>query len=307
MSTLLFDFENLVLRCLYGAKEVNADTGDINYDMLEYLVFNSISSLLFKERVNEVILALDSKSWRKLIYPNYKADRKKKKEESKINWDEFHNWKHNFLDEVKNNLPFKVLYINKAEADDIIGTLVLNDRLKDCVIVSMDSDYLQLCNKCRIYNPIKKEYRTPVNPEKFLFEAAVLGQKKDYISNSRTPLDWPDWKKRPPFGEKGLEKLLLNNELDSFLDTEISYFFKNEETQEEYSSTILPRKLYELNLKLIDLKCTPNVIKDAILNQYDTYTMDANPNDLYLYFTNKKWNEVLENFNKIESKLLELF
>lgn len=308
MYPMLFDFENLALRCFYGVKEVEAESESPNYQIWEYMVFNSVYRMLFKERVNEIVIALDSQSsWRKIVYPEYKANRKKKKEESNVNWELFHEKKNNFLEEMKNNLPFKIIGANRAEADDIIGVLVNHNRLKNPIIVSMDCDYMQLSKKARIYNPIKKEFKPSEDPEKFLVYSSLAGQSKDNLLNVKTPSDWPEDRKKPPMGEKGIQKLILNEELDSFLDTPIEYEYKDEDDKVIYKASVLPRERYELNRKLIDFNCTPKVIVEKTLEVYDKYEIYSDPNDLYVYFKSKGWNEVLDNFTQVESKMLELY
>lgn len=310
MTSMMFDFENLALRCFYGNKDIEPESEIPNYDFWEFLTFNSIYRMLYKDRINEVILALDSQSWRKIVYPHYKAHRKKSREESKVNWDLYSERKNKFLDELKEFIPFKIISVNRAEADDILGTLVNFNRVYNPIIVSMDVDYMQLSKKARIYNPIKKEFNKPIDTEKFLLYSALVGQKKDNIFNVKTPWDWPETKKRPPMGEKGIDKLIQNNELESFLDTPIEYEFPVEiENQESitYKQTIVPRELYNINRKLIDFSCTPKVMADATINTYDNYVMGANPDRLYEYFRHKNWREMIDNYNQVESKLLELF
>lgn len=307
MSTIMFDFENLALRCLYGDKNVEPESENPNYDYWEYLIFNSVYRMMFKERIHEVILALDSPSWRKIVYPLYKENRKKKKEESKVDWEKFHLRKTNFLEEMKQWLPFKIISTNRAEADDILGALINHKKTENSIVVSMDVDYLQLCEKCRIYNPIKKEFLKKVDVEKFLLYASLCGQKKDNILNVKTPFDWPEDRKKPAMGEKGVDKLIMNGGLDEFLDTEIKYEFKDEDDKIIYSANVNPRERFILNRKLIDFNCTPKVMIDKTIETYDNYKISSDPDSLYTYFKMKNWNEFLENFTSVEYKLLELY
>jgi hypothetical protein len=303
----MFDFENLALRCFYGNSDVEPESECPNYDYWEYITFNSIYRMLFKERIHEVVLALDSNSWRKIVYPHYKAHRKKKKEESKVNWNLYAEKKQAFLNKVQEYLPFKVISVNRAEADDILGTLINHKKTENAIIVSMDADYLQLSDKCRIYSPIKKEYVKVSNVEKFLLYTSLCGQKKDNIFNVKTPWDWPEERKKPPFGEKGIDKLILNDELDKFLDTPIEYEFKDEEEKVIYASKVLPREMYNINRKLIDFTFTPKVMADKTIDTYENYNMNSSPDKLYEFFRIQNWKEALENFTQVESKLLELY
>lgn len=313
MATLLFDFDNLAVRTLHGSKEVLAESSEPNYEYWKYVTFNSIYWMLFKERIHEVILAPDSQSWRKIVYPLYKADRVKKREDSKVDWERFKEVKNEFLGEIKEFLPFKIIDINKAEGDDIIGALINSGLIKDGIIVSMDCDYQQLSNKCRIYNPIMKKFVSTANTERFLVEASLTGQKKkDNIFNVLTPHDWPEWKKRPPLGEKGIDRLFSTGTLDEFLDTKVKYEFNNGEEKgtenyEEFISELVPRDMYNLNRKLIDFQYTPKVMVDKIVEKYTNYKISADPERFYEFFKRKSWNEVLEKFTTVEYKLMELY
>jgi 5'-3' exonuclease len=91
--------------------------------------------------------------------------------------------------EIEEYFPFKSLKIKNCEADDIIGVLCLNlDRRFH--IISTDNDFLQLSSpNITIYNPIKKEEIAHPDPEMFLRELSLMGQRKDNIPNVKTPLD----------------------------------------------------------------------------------------------------------------------
>jgi len=311
MSTIMFDFENLALRCFYGNKDVEPESESPNYDYWEYITFNSIYRMLFKEKIHEVVLALDSQSWRKIVYPHYKENRKKKKEESKVNWELYAQKKQEFLNKIIEYIPFKVISVNRAEADDILGTLVNHKKTENSIIVSMDCDYLQLSDKCRIYSPIKKEFVKVNDTEKFLVYASLCGQKKDNIYNVKTPWDWPEDRKKPPMGEKGIDKLIANDELDKFLDTPIVYEFKDKDENDEekvvYSAKVLPREMYNINRKLMDFNCTPKVMADKTIEVYENYKFESSPDRLYEFFKVQNWKEALDNFTQVESKLLELY
>jgi 5'-3' exonuclease len=94
--TLLFDFNNLVIRSYFGVKEITEDPNDIQWGLWMYNCFNSIYQTLWKfKNVNEVILAVDdTNSWRKAVYNRYKESRKEKKKESIVDWDTLYSMMH---------------------------------------------------------------------------------------------------------------------------------------------------------------------------------------------------------------------
>ena len=307
MNTLLFDFNNLAIRCFFGMKDVEPESENPDYELWEYLVFKSIYWMLYKERVNEVVLAVDDSSWRKKIFPEYKAQRKDKREESKVDWGRFYSVMEDYLDEIKTNLPFKVLKTKFCEADDIIG--VLGKNKENCIVVSADSDYLQLSDTCKIYHPFRKKYVFTSDTERFITELCLKGQAKDNIFNIKTPIDYPKEKRKPSMGDKQVQKI-LNEGLDKFLKQTFKYKFEYENKKGEnckYEGSLVARERFELNKKLLDFNCIPEILVNKTLNNYYNYSIKANPDNLYSYFTKKNWRECLDDFDKFESKLLELY
>jgi mRNA-degrading endonuclease YafQ of YafQ-DinJ toxin-antitoxin module len=55
-----------------------------------------------------------------------KKSRKDKKKESKIDWQELYKMLSKLANEFKHHMPFKVLKVKSAEADDVIGVLARN-------------------------------------------------------------------------------------------------------------------------------------------------------------------------------------
>ena len=79
----------------------------------------------FRKDYGEVVLCCDNrKYWRKEFFPFYKAGRKKTREKSDLDWHMIFDMLAKFKQELKENFPYKVIDVEGAEADDIIGTLV---------------------------------------------------------------------------------------------------------------------------------------------------------------------------------------
>jgi 5'-3' exonuclease len=96
--------------------------------------------------VDDVVLTVDSKSWRKDLYPesDYKGTRK---QSSDVNWTAVYS----IYEEFQKILASKgvtVHQIQGAEADDVIfgWSTALNNRGKSCIIWSGDRDLIQLVN-----------------------------------------------------------------------------------------------------------------------------------------------------------------
>jgi len=299
---ILFDFNNLAFRNFF-VKDINAHTVNPDYMLWRYNIFNSIYQSLWKhQNVSEMIVAVDDKnSWRKAYFRRYKESRKKQRDKSDINWQELFKELANLVSDLKHYMPFKVLKIKSAEADDVIAVLsqVLRD---DCVIISNDEDYLQLCSeRVKIYNSGKKEYTHCKDPSGFIHKKVYMGQKKDDIFNIITPSDWGETpetqgKRKPGFGEVAYSKVVKEG-TDKWLE--------KKHTNKSYGEIDVKGNL-KRNKILMDFNYIPQTVQRRIVDAYNNYTFPP-PSNIYQFFKKYNMRGFLEDFTKVESKLLELY
>jgi hypothetical protein len=306
--TLLFDFNNLVIRSYFGVKEITEDPNDIQWGLWMYNCFNSIYQTLWKfKNVNEVILAVDdTNSWRKAVYNRYKESRKEKKKESIVDWDTLYSMMHKLASEFKHHMPFKVLKVKSSEADDIIGVLVKYIK-NPCVIIARDEDYFQCFakhNNLRVYDPISQVLYSPDDFEDikdFLLKLVFCGQKKDDIPNILTPDDWgltesTQGKRRPGFGEVAFGK--IKDDIKGFIEKG----YKN-----PHYGTVDLRKNLKRNRLLMDFDKIPNTVVDRILACYNrSYNLPPIEN-VYLWFDKYGMKTFQEDIHKVENKLQALY
>jgi hypothetical protein len=295
--SVCFDVNNLAMRNLFGQDVLTYDPKDKtkvlakNYELMKFRIFDSIYRSLFKVNgVREVILAMDDRrSWRKLYWSRYKAHRKDARDKLDFDWDAYYTMYEGFFQEIKDHFPFKVIKCKDTEADDVIGVLCL-EKQQDFYVISNDKDFLQLGGKnITIYNPLKKTHVSHPNPELFLVEECMKGQSKDNIFNVKTPLDHPDDKRKPGFGDKAFEKVL-------------SYAGGWESWLEDNNL----RERYEFNRNLMDFARIPKEIQRRVITSYDEYTQPDG--DFILEFFKKyKWPDYLDNFNKVENKIMSVY
>lgn len=281
----IFDGNNLAFRCMHS-KHVNM--GDmIDFPMWRYSIFNSIYTFVRKNKyIDEVVIAFDTNnSWRYLTYSKYKANRKKAKEKSDIDFERFFNELNDFILDLKTYSPFKIIKVDRCEADDIIATLVLRTDYK-FVVVSRDEDFIQLLPKCKLYNPFTRKYVEEENPKRFLMEKICIGQQKDNIPNIKTPNDWPEDKKKPSLGKKTFDKMYDDYSLDNLIE------------ENKYN--------YRRNKKLIDFEEIPSVITNAILKKYNEYEM-PNGDAFIKLFEKHKWDSYLDNIIQVEPIMYKLW
>ena len=129
--------------------------------MVRHMILNSLRMYRtkFKEEYGELVLCYDSKHyWRRDIFPLYKYNRKKGREESDKNWDSIFEVLNQIRDELKEFFPYKFLEVYGAEADDIIAVLCgeLQYDNGKTLIVSGDKDFIQLQKYKNVsqYSPI---------------------------------------------------------------------------------------------------------------------------------------------------------
>lgn len=150
MRHLLIDANNLLYRAHFVSKLTDGKGTRISG------AFNSmrmLSNLMRKFKPDSVIVAWDlGKSKRRLqMFPEYKQQRdKNRKEEDKIAIAK----NKAILIEIFSHLPVKQVQVQDIEADDIIGWLA-NTKLKgEKIIVSNDTDFIQLVKgKTKLYLP----------------------------------------------------------------------------------------------------------------------------------------------------------
>ena len=301
--TMLFDFNNLLFRNFF-IKDIGANTTNPDYMLWRYHVYNSIYQSLWKvKKVKEVILAVDDKnSWRKSYFPRYKESRKKQRDKTDVDWHALYNEINKLVAYMKHYMPFKVVKVMSAEADDVIAVLCKHVNNK-CVIISNDEDYKQLNSKrVRIYHPSKKEYLPYINPENFVLEKIMIGQKKDDIFNIITPDDWgktekTEGKRKPGFGPVAFNKVLNGVGVKEWIKTP----YKNK----LYGEVNLENN-FKRNRILIDFNKIPRTISNRILDAYYNCNFPP-PSNIYQFFKAYNMRGFLEDFTQVENKLLQLY
>jgi len=263
---LLIDFSQIAYACtiefLLMTKQKDADI-----KLVRHMILNTIRSQVKKHRTqgDEVVIAYDSKEyWRKERFPHYKANRKKSRDNSPFNWQSIFTCMDTLREEFKQYLPYKVLEVTGAEADDIIGVLTYEQGLGAPVtIISGDKDFNQLLMApadVRQFSPFQKgTMEEKVAPVTVLMHHIIRGDSGDGIPNILSPDD--------VFVSGGRQKPLHEKKVVEWLT----------KTPEEFCTVGDMLRNYKRNQELIDLRCIPASIKTAILDTYDKTTHGTRP------------------------------
>jgi 5'-3' exonuclease len=278
---ILVDLNQVLLAGLMA--QIANQKGKLDEHLIRHMVLNIIRNHVknFKSEYGEVVLCCDNrKYWRKELFPFYKANRKKNRDKSDLDWHLIFDMLSKFKQELKDNFPYKVIDVEGAEADDIIGTLVpRHSRHEKILILSSDGDFLQLQNYPNVkqYNPSQKKYVISKNPVMDLKEKIIKGDKGDGIPNVLSTSDcFVRDLRQKPITQKVLDKLMAE-----------SYLEQDETTKANFIR----------NTTLIDLTFIPEEIKEKIINTYEE-TKPAKGKLLNYFIEHKLKNlmEVIEEF-----------
>ena len=157
-------------------------------------VLNSLRqyNLKFRSDYGEMIICCDSPSWRREYFPHYKMNRKKKRASDDIDWDSVFKNFNETIELIDNNFPYKVLRVDKSEADDIIAVSVKNFRetsKEPILIISSDKDFMQLKKHGNVkqYCPRNKNFINEVTDLEVIHDNLLVhiitGDTSDGIPN----------------------------------------------------------------------------------------------------------------------------
>lgn len=280
---------NQVMISNFMAQIGNHTNIKIEEDLLRHMVLNSIRTYnhRFKSEYGEMVIACDDRrSWRKEIFPYYKANRKRDRDKSEIDWSTMFEFLERIKLELKENFPYRVIQVDRAEADDVIGTLVnhfgaiLGDGQERLLIISGDKDFKQLqkYSNVRQYDPVRKRFLDEPRPETYLKEHIIRGDVGDGVPNF---LSEPDClvvgTRQKPIRQKVLDEW-LKQEPEEFL-------------------TDSTRRYYERNRVMVDLDCTPDDIRSEVMSQYNEQAGKTR-SKLFNYFVAKNLKHLMTDISQ---------
>jgi len=276
---ILIDLNQVLISNLMAQTRGNSDIKP-NKEMVRYMVINSLRGFIlkFKQQYgNNIILCADAGDpWRRDIYPNYKHARRKGRVDSATDWDNIFKLITEIKNEIAENFPYIMMYIEKAEADDIIATLVKHNN-EPIMIISGDKDFIQLQTKTTVkqYSPIQKVFvGEGIDAKNFLHEQIIKGDRSDSIPNILSPDDiFLTGEKQRPINKKRLEEFANISNIP--VDSETSRY-------------------YDRNKRLIDLSCIPKELEETIINKYKNYKVPSR-SKLLPYFIEHKLKSLMSN------------
>ncbi len=251
---------------------------ELSEDLVRHMVLNSLRGHYkrFRKEYGEMIIACDSGNvWRREVFPNYKAGRKKVRDKSGHDWTTIFEIMSKIKNELKEHMPYKVIEIDTAEADDIIAVLVKKYINQKILILSGDKDFIQLHNnRVKQYNPVLSKFvGQGETPSIYIKEHILKGDRSDGIPNVLSDDD--------VFIEGRRQRPLTKKKIASWVDEVFPTF-----TEEE-------QKNYDRNRKLIDLSLIPPELEAKIYNEFDEVKV-AHRSKILNYFITRKLKTLIE-------------
>lgn len=327
---ILIDFSSIIHRMIHTsvstAKPMKKDGKYITsgfIGLVKYYILQELFTIKQEHGGNfgELVICLDKSSdgyWRKDIYSGYKASRKKGREESEIDFKEVFDEIDGLIEQIKLNLPWKVIEVKKAEADDII--LVLSrefNKYEKILIHSPDKDMIQAqrdTDNVFQYSSLTKKWLVPENKhdhmEHWIMEHVCLGDAGDEV---------PKVVDHTELSASFIDYLKDNgHDINTPMEFKSSNISNDEKIKliEQFDIYKLNRKKESTGVKDIykDIKFGPSTLQKELLKygSLDKW-LDSHPLYRQHYDRNFKlvmeegipsniWNEIIVQFKEAETK-----
>ena len=276
---ILVDFNQV---CISNIMQDIKNNSDIQEDLVRHMVLSSL--LMYKQKFGkqfgELTICCDShKSWRKEVFPFYKANRKSYRDNSDFDWKKIFTILNQIRNELKDSFPYRVIEVEGAEADDIIANFANNSK-EPLLILSSDKDFIQLQRNPNVkqFSIIQKKYLNGVDPTTYLKEHIIKGDRGDGIPNILSEDD--------TFVSGKRQSKIIKTRLESWIKMD----------PQEFCNDKMFRN-YCRNEQLVDLNKTPSDIIDKIVDIYNNYK-DNGRSKLFNYFVKHKLRNLMEHLQE---------
>jgi len=265
---VIVDFNGLAIGSIMGQLSRGEELSE---NLVKHIIFNNLRVYRNKypeSKHGKMVIACDSYSWRKDVFPEYKAARKANRATDKHDWPLIFDLIESTLDDLRENFPYAVIKIDSAEADDIIGALTVHKADfggEDVVIISADKDFIQLQQYGHVeqWSPMFNKMIKEDNPRRYLFEHLLKGDSGDGVPNANSHDDvFTTGSRQTPMTQKAIDKYWDNrDDLEMIMKPNV---FRN----------------FMRNVQMIDLTNTPDGIREEAINKYENYVYPTRTNIL---------------------------
>jgi len=250
---IIFDYSQIVIANLM--EQIGSSKNPVEETLVRHMILNTIRANIRKFRdYGQVVIACDNKRyWRRDVFSHYKGHRKKARADSGHDWASIFECLHKVKAELKEYSPYRVIDVDGAEADDIIGVLARKFSAHEKVmILSSDKDFVQLQAYPNVsqYSPTLKKTIKSDDPIKQLKELIITGDRGDGIPNILSEDNC--------IMEGIRQKAITKNRMSEMFNMNIAL---------DGNDTL--KRNWSRNQQLIDLTFTPDEIVTSIISTYE--------------------------------------
>ena len=264
---------------------------EVNIPLVRHMIINALRSYRkkFGPEFGEMVIACDNRHyWRRQYFPNYKANRKKSREDSGFDWNSIFEALHLVRAELTEHFPYPVIDVDGAEADDVIATLAEYSQTSNTdgllpsqepfLVLSGDHDFnqLQKWGNVKQYAPIQKKFiKLTETPEAVLMEHIIMGDKGDGVPNILSDDD-----------------TFVNGDRQRPIRKDKLALWKAQKPEEFITSDEMWRN-FQRNRELVDLSRIPEDIKESIIDSYEKQK-GGDRSGLLNYFIANRMTQLIE-------------
>lgn len=203
---ILVDYSQVALAAILTfQRELKGDEAEVK-NLIRHVTLSTLKSYKKKygKEYGELVICCDGrKYWRREVFEYYKAGRKKMRDNSDLDWHLIFDTLNEMRQEIGEHFPWRVIHVDRAEADDIIAVLTewsqsnelmrvgLTEEPQKILILSSDKDFKQLqlapfsTGNVRQWSPMQKKFIQASKQEiiDFTIEHIVKGDTGDGIPN----------------------------------------------------------------------------------------------------------------------------
>lgn len=269
---ILVDYSQVALAAILTfQRELKGDEAEVK-NLIRHVTLSTLKSYKKKygKEYGELVICCDGrKYWRREVFEHYKASRKKNREASDLDWHLIFDTLNEMRQDIGQHFPWRVIHVDRAEADDIIAVLTewaqnndlimegLSEEPQKILILSSDKDFKQLqlapfsSGNVRQWSPMQKKYIQASKQEimDFTIEHIVKGDTGDGIPNILSKDD--------VFVVGDRQKPVSAKRLAEFMEKGIDACRTDEE-----------KRNWQRNAMLVAFDNIPAVVKQSIIDTY---------------------------------------
>ena len=265
---ILIDYSQVALAAILTFQRELKGTESEVKNLIRHVTLSTIKSYKKKygKEYGDLVICCDGrKYWRKEFFEYYKGMRKSNREKSDLDWGLIFDTLSEMREDLAKHFPYKVLHIDRAEADDIIAVMTkyvqdnelvqegLVEESQKVLILSSDKDFkqLQLYPNVKQWSPMQKKYVTATKAEiiEHKIEHIVKGDAGDGVPNILSKDDvFMKGERQKPMSAKRLQEFFENGFIAC----------KNDEE----------RRNWQRNATLVDFDFIPEDVSKSIIDTY---------------------------------------